>query len=139
MGLILHSNSWVTIAEADNYLNDKFGASAWLLSLEKEALLITAFYEIYTSPGVSIEKISTNERVKWAQIEMAFWLLKHDNDRDVREALQIMGVTSAKADDTQENYNCKFLLPPVVTNLIIDFTTGGMQIGRIKRKIKHYL
>jgi hypothetical protein len=138
MGLILHTNSWVTIAEADTYLNDKCNASAWSTCTQKESFLVTAFRTIYSHPGISIEKTSTNERVKWAQIEMAYWLLQHDKDNDIREALQVMGVTSAKADDTQETYNCKFLLPPVVENLIIDFVSG-IQIGHMKRKIKHYL
>jgi len=138
MSLILHTNSWVTIAEADNYLSDKFGASAWSLSTEKEALLVTAFYEIYTTPNITIPKNSTNERVKWAQIELAFWLLQHDQDRGIRESLQVMGVTSAKADDTQENYNCKFILPPTIANLLSDFMSG-LQIGHVNRKIKHYL
>jgi hypothetical protein len=137
MGLILHDNSWVTIAEADTYLSDKFGASAWLLSTDKAALLITSFREIYFNPDFSIPKTSTNEAVKSAQIELAFWLLNYDVDRDKREALQIMGVTSAKADDTQENYNCKFILPPFVTNLLSGFLTGSC-IARIKREVKHY-
>jgi|WetSurMetagenome_2_1015567.scaffolds.fasta_scaffold265609_1 hypothetical protein len=138
MGLILHENSWVTIAEADAYLADKFGASAWALSTEKAALLITAFREIYSSSLFSIPKTSTNEKVKMAQIEMGFWLLNYNDDKGKREALQIMGVTSAKADDTQENYNCKFIMPPFITDLLSGFMTGST-IAKFHRKVDHYI
>jgi hypothetical protein len=139
MSLILHVNSWVTIAEADNYLSDKFGASAWSLSAEKSQLLITAFYEINAEPTISISPTSTDQKVKNAQIEMAFWLMVYGADRDKRDALQTMGVVKAKADDTEEDYNGKCKLPGVVLGLLSDFTTAGLQIGRFKRKIKHYL
>jgi hypothetical protein len=138
MGLILHENSWVTIAEADIYLADKAGASAWPLSTEKVALLITAFREIYMSPLFSIPKTSTNERVKAAQIELAFWLMDYNEDRGKREALQIMGVTSAKADDTQENYNCKFVMPNFITDILSGFMTGST-IAKFHRKVDHYI
>lgn len=138
MGLILHTNSWVTVIEADIYLTDKPNTANWLASTQKEKYLIEAFFEIYTSPNFSIPKTSTDERVKWAQIELAYWNFKYGEDKEKREALQMMGVTSAKADDTQEDYNCKFVSSPIITGLLSDFLTGAYN-ARFHRKIKHCL
>lgn len=135
--LTVGTNSWVTIAEADSYIADMYSNTGWAAA-DKDKLLITAFRRIYTCPDFSIAKTSTNELVKWAQIELAFWLLKNNNDMQKREALQSMNITSVRIDDMSESYDKGFILPPIVKNMLKDFASGS-HIGVIDREVENYI
>jgi hypothetical protein len=138
MALIVGNNSWVTVIEADSYLADKYDVSGWSTAA-KDQLLVTAFYRIFTNPDLSILKTSTNERVKWAQIELAYWLLANGEDFEKRESLRAMGVTSIKIDDFAETYkDSYFILPSIVSNLLQSYLTSSY-FGLIKRDVENFI
>ena len=112
-------NSWVTIAEANFYLETEFGASEWtpLSNDIKEQCLVTAFWWIYTYPGVNIPKTSTNERVKVAQIKLAWWIYQNYDEFKKREALISSGVTRFTLSKWSENLG-KVDLPEFIKDLL---------------------
>lgn len=112
-------NSWVTIPEANLYLSEKFGAEEWsaLSDNTKTKCLVTAFWWIYTYPGVNIPKSSTNERVKVAQIELAWWIYQYYEEFDKREALISSGVTRFTLSKWSENLG-KADLPEFIKDLL---------------------
>jgi hypothetical protein len=121
MGLILHNNSWATVIEADNYLADKFGADEWsaLSNTDKEKCLITAFWWIYAYPGVSILKTSTDEKVKIAQIVLAWFIYQYYVEYKKRESLISSGVKSFSLSRWSETLE-KQELPQEVLALLDD-------------------
>lgn len=136
MGLVVGSNSWVTIAEADSYIADKINSGLWLTT-DKAKYLISAFYAIYTSPDLNIAKESTNEKVKIAQIELAFWFIDNYNAWMKRQAIQGMGVTQFTADGIHESYNNKGSLPLFILDMLTDFKTGST-IATFERDVEYY-
>lgn len=128
IAIIVGTNSWVTLAEANLYLQNKLGADDWstLSDSTKEQCLITAFWLIYTWPEVSIPKNSTDEKVKIAQIELAWWLYNHYSEWRERGALIAGGVKSFAISKWRETLN-KQSLPLEVQNLLDDslLNAGG--------------
>ena len=125
MGLVVGTNSWVTVAEADSYLADKFGASAWsgLANSIKEQSLITAFWWIYNNPNYNIAKSSTAEKVKNAQIELAWWIYNYYEEYRKREALISSGVKKFRIGEFSEDLNNQSL-PKIVTDMLEDELTN---------------
>jgi hypothetical protein len=71
MSLLVGVNSWVTTAEADTYLGDKWGVGAeWtgLTTTEKEQALVTSYRWIQGLRQYNISPSSTNENVKNARV-----------------------------------------------------------------------
>lgn len=126
MGSITSSNSWVTLDEAEVYLVTRLGSSkVWnegLSEPEKEAALITAFNQLNNCKIFSIPADITTA-VKYAQCEMALFLLMHQEDIDLRMGLQSQGVTSSNV--AGESYNLDFVngvpVPAQVKNLLKDY------------------
>ena len=126
MGLVLHTNSWVTVAEADTYLADKYGASAWspLPNTTKEQLLITAFRWIFYYSGVSIPASSTDSAVKAAQIELAWWIYNYWSEYEKRQALIAGGVKEFTLSKWREKLS-KQDIPQNILNMLPLVNTGG--------------
>lgn len=136
MGLVVGTNSWVTIAEADSYIANKINSDSWT-AIDKAKYLISAFYAIYTSPDLNIPKDSTNEKVKIAQMELAYWFLDNYTAWTKRQALQNMGVTEFRADGISEVYNNKGSLPFYILDMLKDFKTGST-IATFERDVEYY-
>jgi len=116
------SNSWITNAEADAYLDCKFGAGAWAAATEENQnkAIITAFWRIYASKDYSIAKSETDEKVKNAQAETAYFILADGAEMSKRKALQDAGVknfTISKFSETYERSNGT-LLPQEAKDLL---------------------
>ena len=98
MTLIIGTNSWVTINEADSYFESRLGASLhWNSATEKETALITAYNQLknnseYSFP-ISIEQITDN--MKKAQCEQALFLIEFNSGIERRKSLQAQGVISS--------------------------------------------
>ena len=122
--MVVGTNSWVSVAEADNYLNQKLNTTSWATA-NKEGALVSAFYEIYNDPSLLIPKNSTNEKVKNAQIELAFWLVENITAWNKRKSLQSMGVKEFDIDNVKEVYNKNSSLPTFIDNMLQDFKSGG--------------
>ena len=98
---------WATTTDADAYLADKPNSDAWFATgLDQQAYLTTAYRSIYYDPDYSIPASPTAAqltRLQYAQIELAFYLLKNPNS-DQRMTLINQGVKSFKIGNFSENY-----------------------------------
>jgi hypothetical protein len=128
MALTVGVNSWVTVAEADAYLADKYGAGDWagLPNATKESLLITSYRWIQRLQDYSISPASTNIKVKSAQIELAWYIYNNSTQDEKRRALQAQGVEEFKLGKWEEKLGTA-QLPFDVQDLLSDFllNAGG--------------
>ena len=123
MGLTLNTNSWVTVTEADTYFLDRWGSVDWhsLTNIEKERLLVTAFRWIQAQPQFSISASSTNESVKNAQMELAWYVYKFFTETEKRRAIFAQGVrrfSLSKWSETLEEGSNGF--PGFITDMLDD-------------------
>lgn len=134
MSLVVGTNSWVTIDEADDHLKHKIATTAWFLldptgsdgAITKENLLITAFNELKGIPNVEISDSSTDENVKKAQIEYAWYYYNHYEEIDERRAAISNGVTSYKIDDRSENFNINNVgIPGFILGMLTQYVTSN--------------
>jgi hypothetical protein len=128
MALTVGVNSWVTVAEADTYLADKWGASDWatLTNPQKESLLISAYRWIQSKMDYSISPASTSAAVKAAQIELAWYIYNYWAEHEKRDALYSQGVRNFKISKWAEKLE-QSKLPTLVEDLLKDEleNTGG--------------
>lgn len=140
MGLTIGINSWVTVAEADSYLTDKWGADNWssLTNTQKLQALITAYYWIQSLADYNISATSTEANIKNAQIELAFYISENYAEHNKRRNLYSQGVRSFKISKWSEKLD-KSKLPKIVEDLLTDelINTGGY-IATIERKLNGY-
>jgi hypothetical protein len=119
------TNSWVTIAEADTYLEGKFGADAWnsLSDTIKTQCLISAFRWIFNYPFFNIPASSTSEKVKSAQIELAWWIYQYYTSYEERGALISGGVEEFTLSKWKETLGEQDM-PKVVLDFLDDELEG---------------
>lgn len=127
-------NSWVTVAEADAYLDAKYGASAWagLSAADKAALLITACNWLRRQTGFTIPITSTDPNVKAAQCEAAWFWYLHGEEWDKRAALYAEGVRSFTVMSWSEDLAAP-AVPVPIQNLLIDYATAGYYKPTVSR------
>lgn len=135
MSIIVGTNSWVTIAEADTYLTTKVGSQEWFTlddepsdpgEESKESWLVSAYNYLINNCGYSIPSDSTDQNVKYAQIEFAYYLLRYSEEFEDRANSIAMGVTEFKASKWSEKYKGGssssgegyISLPPAVRNYL---------------------
>lgn len=124
MSLVVGTNSWTTVSEADTYLTNKINAADWFDNtlipetddpgeISKESLLVSAYNWLFSAPELSLPvSTTTDENVKKAQIEAAWFLYKHDDALDERRAAIYTGVTSFKLSKRSENLDINNLIIP---------------------------
>ena len=136
MPVIAGTNSWVTIAEADTYLSTKWGASDWATLnniTEKTPLLISAFNFLRRQTGYEIDPASTDQAVKDAQCETAWFLYRHSDEWNKRSALYASGVRSFDVMSWSEDLEAPDL-PKYIKDMLTDYATGnGNYISRVTR------
>lgn len=124
--IVINTNSWVTIVEADTYLDEKVGASAWaaLTDEQKSEYLITAFRWINRLPDYDFSVVTNN--MKYAQIELAWYIYGNYTTHTKHEALYASGVRNFRVSKFTESL-AKPELPPVVKDLLDDYDlySGG--------------
>lgn len=118
-------NSWVTLTEADDYLDAKFGADAWgsLSNDIKSQCLITAYRWLFYNPNLNIPASSTSSVVKAAQIELAWWIYNYYSGWEKRGSLIASGVSEFDLSQWSEKLT-KQDLPQVVKDILGDEFTG---------------
>lgn len=123
MSLVVGTNSWASLTEANIFLSDWYGASAWasLTNTNKESLLITAFWRIYKNGKYSIAKSETNEDVKNAQILTAFYIYENNDEVKQRLASQAQGVENFSISSFSEKYSKGSWLPIEVEGMLEDW------------------
>ena len=135
MALVVGSNTWATVAEADAYLANRVTAGDWFLLDEspgnpgdesKESYLATAFYLLMGSTSVILSSSLTDSNVKSAQIEFAFYLLNNLISYEERDALQSQGVSKFSFSKRMEEFTGKGVsLPSTIKGLLAAYTTGN--------------
>ena len=134
--IIVGTNSWCTIAFADTYFLEKWGASAWatLTNNEKTQLLIHAYRWINQQASLSIPASSTEEIVKQAQCEIAWYVYNYNAEHEKRRALSTQGVNSFRIGAFSENLSgVKF--PEWVIDMLEDYLEDiGGKFPLITRK-----
>jgi len=137
MALVIGTDSWVTVAEADTYLENRIYASDWFTLdtspaspgvVAKESLLITAYRWLLNHPELELEADSTDSNVKNAQIEAAIYLQNHFTEIDGREAAIATGVVSMRMSRRYEDLERgASSLPASLVGMLRSFlrVTGG--------------
>jgi hypothetical protein len=122
-------NSWVTVAEADQYFEERWNAAAWAgLSLTaKQQLLITAYRWIFYSPLFNIPASSTSETVKTAQMELAWYIYNYFQEHEDRQAIYSQGVRDFKLSRWEEELD-KGGMPDIIKEILFDelINEGGV-------------
>ena len=120
MALVVGTNSWVSVAEADAYLADRIDAGEWFLLADsgaagvraKGSLLVSAFTWRSGSPQLTIASSSTDDDVKNAQIEAAWFLHEYYEEMKDRRAAIASGVTSLRMSRRAESLSAGNLTIP---------------------------
>ncbi|GAF85062.1 unnamed protein product [marine sediment metagenome] len=133
MALVVGTNSWATLVEADLYLTDRIHAEVWFTLLDtpanpgeesKESYLISAFYWLSGSPQLEIPASSTAANVKIAQIEGAFFLQEHYEALNERRAAIATGLDSFRYSKRMENLSASDLkIPDYILGMLGEFGT----------------
>lgn len=134
---VVGTNSWVTIAEANTYFTNKYGASAWagLSDTVKTQLLITAYRWMKALPDVSIPDSSTSTTVKNAQCEVAWYIYNFYADHEKRQALHTQGVRSFTLSKFSETLDAPSF-PQWIKDMLGDFISGGNNaFPRVQRNL----
>jgi len=119
------TNSWVTEAEADDYMSARVGAGDYWSDGGDDSVptLITAYK--WLNAGKFSFPTTATQTMKDAQCEMALFLLQHQPDLDLRMGLQAQGVIAAgvvKERYKDDNY-VEMPIPPIVQNLLASYDT----------------
>lgn len=123
--LLVGTNSWVTVEEADAYMESRFGSwEFWTDETNKEAALITAYKKIVQSGYFENLPTTSNDNMKDAQCELALFLVMESGDLLRRAGLQSQGVVQAGI--SKESYDPsargKLAFPPEVLALLKEYT-----------------
>lgn len=122
--LEVDTNSWVTVAEADDYMDSRFGSwEFWDDTTNKQAALVTAYKRIVDSGAFANLPDTATQKMKDAQCEMALFLVAEGGDILRRKGLQAQGVLSAgmvkETYDPAERNRIPF--PPEVLKLLEEY------------------
>jgi len=123
--LVIGTNSWVTVAEADIYMETRFGSwEFWTDETNKEAALVTAYNKIVNSGYFSDLPDTATTGIKAAQCEMALFLCMEGGDVLRRAGLQAQGVVQAGiAKETYDpDARGKLAFPPEVLALLKEYS-----------------
>jgi len=121
MALVVGTNSWATVAEADSYLEDKINTEQWFAlndestpsgSVSKSTLLTSAFWWLMGAPQLSLSASLSSDDVKHAQIEAAFFLFEHYDALNERRAAIFTGVENFDLSRRSERFKIDQLKIP---------------------------
>lgn len=113
MAIIVGTNSWVTIAEADAYLTARLGSQDWFTLSDspaspgeesKETFLVMAYNLLVNKPGYCLTPGMTDENVKNAQSEFAFYLSQDYASFIENADGAARGISSFKLSKWSESY-----------------------------------
>jgi hypothetical protein len=118
-------NSWVSIAQADDYFLSKYGCSAWasLTTADKTALILQAFREINGFPQFSIAATETQQIVKDAQCEFAWYVYLSPN-RDRVFTMHAQGIRNYSASAFSQRLDA-MQCPEFITKMLNGFLSGS--------------
>lgn len=131
--LVVNSNTWITLTEANDYIEAIPGSSIWaaLSDTEKKQYIITAYRKIKYSREVSISTVT--QVLKYAQSEFVYWLLSYMGEWEKRQALYASGVRSFNLPRWSETLEAA-TLPDFIKDLLSGNLTGGHEFGNLRRE-----
>lgn len=131
--LTLYTNTFVTLAQADDYLEGKLGANAWttLTDNQKKQCLISSFRWLIR---LGVSSTSTSAIVKNAQIELAWWLYKNYEEYEDREALYASGVRTFHLSKWSESLSTPDV-PQFIKDMIGDLIGVGGYFPEVTREL----
>jgi len=93
--IVVGTNSWLTLAEAETYFESRINADDWNNLPDdntKNQYLITAYNWLFYDPGFFAPASATEQAVKNGQCEAALFLAGYAEEYSKREALIASGV-----------------------------------------------
>lgn len=93
--IIVGTNSWLTLAEAETYFESRINADSWNnlpSNDEKSKYLISAYNWLFYDPAFLAPASATQQAVKNGQCEAALFLIDYATEWDKRDALIASGV-----------------------------------------------
>jgi len=121
------TNSWVTVAEANTYFETRIkGSDYWTNgAADNIPALITAYNWLMSGKYSLAASTSATQSIKDAQCEMAFFLLQHQPDLDLRMGLQVQGVVAAGVvkEKYRDDGTVELPVPPIVQTLLAAYDT----------------
>jgi len=119
------TNSWVTVATANTYFEGRIhGDDYWTDSASDNIPALITAYNWLNAGGYSFPATPV-QVMKDAQCEMAFFLLQHQPDLDLRMGLQVQGVIAAGVvkERYKDDNTVELPIPPIVQQLLEDYDT----------------
>ena len=136
MALVVGTNSWVTVVEADAYLSYRISAEDWFTLADtpatpgadaKDSMLISAY--MWITAYRSISATSTDDNVKNAQIEAALFLSEHYDEVNDRRAAIATGVREFKYSRRREFLDYRVAgLPAYIQSMLRDYGTKNTTV-----------
>ncbi len=133
--LTVGTNTWVTLAEANSYMESKWGADDWssLSDDNKKKLLITAFEWINSEPDYDISTVT--DSLKKAQIELAWFIYENNDVYEKHELLWASGVRDFDISKFSETLK-EPMLPLKVQKLLSEYNyNAGGYFPTIDREV----
>ncbi len=125
MSISVGTNSWLTEVQANTYFTDRLKASDyWTDSASDNSPALITAYKWLNAGSYSFPDPAT-QIMKDAQCEMAFFLLHHQPDLDLRMGLQSQSVIAAgvvKEKYKDDNY-VELPIPPLVKKMLEGYST----------------
>jgi len=119
------TNSWLTEAAANTYFDARLMSSDYWTDSASDNIpaLITA-YNWLNAGGFSFP-VTVTQAMKDAQCEMAFFLLQHQPDLDLRMGLQVQGVIAAGVvkERYRDDNTVELPVPVIVAKLLAGYST----------------
>jgi len=129
MALVVGTNSWISLAEAETYFSERIEADPWddlPDDATKEKYLISAYRWLFYYTGITAPASADEDAVKYGQAEAALFLISFYDERNNRDALYSSGVrdfTKSKWKETLEQQT----LPETIVNYFenVGYFDGG--------------
>lgn len=125
--IVVGTNSWTTLLEANNYLSHKPDCEEWFELSDtptssgkesKEGYLIDAFYRLLYSDQYSLVATLTSDIIKHAQIEFALFLFQNYEDYKERESKIAGGIKSFSYSKWKESLDSSIKFPNIVNSIL---------------------
>lgn len=132
--LIVNTNTWITLTEANNYIEAIPLNSIWsaLSDNEKKQYIVTAYRKIKYSNIFDLSSIT--QIIKDAQAELTYWLSKYMKGWEKRQALYSSGVRSFNLPDWSETLE-KVTIPDNIIDMLEDYIKKGAYFTKAERKL----